>query len=99
MGRLLKFHKNSFIFLETIFALIILSFVISSFFKLTHQQNENNILLNSVNKILQLKTSSSFLSTSTQTLTFETNSSKTYKVDVHQITYNDGTIRLIQYEK
>ncbi len=97
--RPLKFHKNSFIFLETIFALIVLSFVVSSFFKLTHQQNENGFSLNTIHSIIQFKTAPTLLNTSTQTLQFIKNNNEPYSIKVSQTIYNDGKIKLIQYEK
>lgn len=88
--------KNSFIFLETIFSLIIISMVISSlFFILKEDKEEFNHISQIKNKLL-LKDSN--LTSNFKELNFITNTNEKLTIKVNEYTYEQNGIRLKYYE-
>lgn len=98
MIRPLKSLKNSFIFLETIFALIILGFLVSSFFKLTHDKPLTLPNLFQLENHFHTKSYNEHFSSVNSTLNFTKDDNTTLSINVKKTIYSDGKIRLVKYE-
>ena len=95
----LKSQKNSFIFLETVFSILILSFLVTSFFKLTHNKEEKLQQLNAIdNQFKEKNYDQNFLITN-ENITFIKNDNETFTLNLKKITYENSKVKLIQYAK
>lgn len=93
-------QKRSFIFIETLFSLLVLSLIVSSFYTLSYNKSSNQTFqqLQSVhNNFLQKQYSSNF-STSHKEIKVIRNSLFEERISLKEIAYFDGKMRLIQYE-
>ncbi|WP_428026924.1 hypothetical protein [Arcobacter sp.] len=94
----LKSLKNSFIFLETIISLVVISIIVSIFFKLNYD-NSTNIKFQNLNNISNklIKSDYQNMQISQKELTLLENGIEN-KLLVNKITSNENEISLYKYE-
>jgi hypothetical protein len=97
MPRPLKLPKNSFVFLETLFAVVILSVLVSGFLKLTFNKEEVAYGLNKAYNDFIQKDYHNHFSSQTLSLHFTKDDASVYTFTVKKITFDNEHIKLIQY--
>lgn len=98
MKKPLKFRKSSFIFLETIFAVVILSFVIGGFLKLTYDKESVQYSLQQIYNAFLQHTHTQHTSVSAVSLPLTKDDGTIYVLPAQRITYEDKHIKLIHHE-
>lgn len=94
----LKSLKNSFIFLETIVSLIVVSIIVTIFFKLSYDNNTNKKFqsLNNISNKLKKSDYSNMKTSQEEIIILENSVEK--KLSVKKITSSTNEIKLSKYE-
>jgi hypothetical protein len=94
----LKSQKNSFIFLEAIVSLVIVSIIVSIFFKLNYDNSDNKKfqILNEISNNLKKSDYQNMQISQKELIILENNIEK--KVLVNKIVYEKNSIKLTKYE-
>lgn len=99
MIRPMKFQKNSFIFLETIFSILILSSLVAIYLKIGVTKEQKEVQLSNIENQFLKKEYGEYFSSASHNLNFIKNDNDVYTINVNQITYNNSKVKLVQYEQ
>ncbi len=94
----MRFQKNSFIFLETIFSLIILTVLVALFFKLNLDKESKALQLNTIYNQFKLNTYDTNFTNTKTLLTFIKNEEEDFPIEVKKTIYESSHVRLVKYE-
>ena len=94
----MRFQKNSFIFIETIFSILILSFLVATLFKVNLSKEQKLLQLNTIDNQFKQKSYDENFTTTNQTINFIKNEDENLLVHVKKITYKTSKVKLIKYE-
>lgn len=95
----MKFQKNSFIFLETIFSILILSSLVAIYLKIGVTKEQKEVQLSNIENQFLKKEYGEYFSSTSHNLNFIKNDNDVYTINVNQITYNNSKVKLVQYEQ
>jgi hypothetical protein len=95
----MRFQKNSFIFIETIFSILILSFLVATLFKVNLSKEQKLLQLNTIDNQFKQKSYDENFITTNQTINFIKNENENLHINVKKITYETSKVKLIKYEK
>lgn len=98
MKKQYSYQKPSFIFIETIVSLLILSIIVSGLYKLSYNKDSNNIFQD-LNTIHNQFNKNFNLSKSNKTLTINFDNVKTKSLIVKQQYIKNKNFMLVRYEK
>lgn len=94
----MRFPKNSFIFLETLLSILLLSGIIAIFIHLPLTKESSLPNIQTIENQFFLKEYTTHFSSQSKQLLFKKNSSQEYSIWVQQTTYNSDKVKLHAYE-
>ena len=95
----MKSQKNSFIFLETVFSILILSSLVAILINVEYTKEEQLLQLNPIENQFILKDYNQYFSQQNALLHFIKNKNENYDITVTKTTFNNSKIKLIEYAK
>lgn len=98
MTKPMRFQKSSFIFLETLFSVLILTTIVALLFHINRSKEQKLLQLNAVHNQFKLKSYDQHFTQQQHTLTFIKNDNETLLFNVNKIIYETQKIKLVQYE-
>lgn len=95
----MRFRKSSFIFLETIFSILILSFLVATLFKINVSKEQKLLQLNSIDNQFKQKSYDENFTTTNESINFIKNKDENLLIHIKKITYETSKVKLVKYEK